>query len=42
MFRQELKNRKGKVLKNKLNFSHSALFHMKTRVCLKYVVNDCL
>ena len=24
----------------KLNFSRSALFHMKTRVCLKYFVND--
>ena len=30
--------------KQKLNFSHSALFHMKTRVCLRYFVNenDCL
>ena len=27
--------------KVKLNFSSSALFHMKTRVCLKYFVNDC-
>ena len=27
--------------KQKLNFSHSALFHMKTRVSLKYFVNDC-
>ena len=27
--------------KQKLNFSHSVLFHMKTRVCLKYFVNDC-
>ena len=24
-----------------LNFSISALFHMKTRVCLKYLVNNC-
>ena len=24
-----------------LNFSSSVLFHMKTRVCLKYFVNDC-
>ena len=28
--------------KQKLNFTHSALFHMKTRVVLKYFVNDCL
>ena len=27
--------------KKKLNFSLSALFHMKTRVCLKYFVRDC-
>ena len=27
--------------KQKLNFSCSALFHMKTRVSLKYFVNDC-
>ena len=27
--------------KYKLDFSRSALFHMKTRVCLKYFVNDC-
>ena len=27
--------------KQKLNFSHSALFYIKTRVCLKYFVNDC-
>ena len=27
--------------KQKLNFSRSALFHMKTRVSLKYFVNDC-
>ena len=26
--------------KQKLNFSRSELFHMKTRVCLKYFVND--
>ena len=28
------KNRNG-------TFFRSALFHMKTRVCLKYFVNDC-
>ena len=28
--------------KQKSNFSGSALFHMKNRVCLKYFVNDCL
>ena len=27
--------------KQKLNFYLSALFHMKTRVSLKYFVNDC-
>ena len=27
--------------KQKLNFSRSALFHMKTGVCLKYFDNDC-
>ena len=27
--------------KSKLNFSSSAIFHMKTRVSLKYFVNDC-
>ena len=27
--------------KEKLNFSHSALFHMKTRNCLKYFVRGC-
>ena len=26
--------------KQKLNISRSALFYMKTRVCLKYFVND--
>ena len=26
----------------KLNFSRSALFHMKIRVSLKYFVNDCM
>ena len=32
-----------KPLKNrKLNFSCSALFHMKTRVCFKYFVHDCI
>ena len=32
----------GKTLeKQKLNFSRSALFHMKTGVSLKYFVNDC-
>ena len=28
--------------KQKLNFSSSALFHMKTRVTLKYLLNDYL
>ena len=28
--------------KQKLNFSCSVLFHMKTRVSLKYFVNDCV
>ena len=28
--------------KQKLNFPRSARFHMKTRVCPKYFVNDCL
>ena len=28
--------------KEKLNFSHSALFHMKSRVYLKYFVNVCV
>ena len=27
--------------KQKLSFSRSALFYIKTRVCLKYIVNDC-
>ena len=27
--------------KQKLNFPRSALFHMNTRVCLKYLGNDC-
>ena len=27
--------------KKKLNFSRSALFHIKTRVSLKYFVNGC-
>ena len=27
--------------KQKLNFSRGALFHMKTRVRLKYFVGDC-
>ena len=26
--------------KQKSNFSRNAIFHMKTRVCLKYFVND--
>ena len=30
------------LLKIRLDFSRSALFHMKTRVYLKYFVNDCL
>ena len=28
-------------LKQKLNFSRNALFHMKTRVSVKYFVNSC-
>ena len=35
-------NTSKKLLKKKLNFSRSPLFHMKTRVCLKFFVNDCL
>ena len=27
--------------KQNLNLSYSALFHVKTTVCLKYFVNDC-
>ena len=27
--------------KQQLNFSRSTVFHMKTRVCLKYFVKDC-
>ena len=27
--------------KQKLNFSRIALFHIKTRLSLKYFVNDC-
>ena len=27
--------------KQKLNFSRNALLHVKTRVTLKYFVNDC-
>ena len=27
--------------KRKLKFFRRALFHMKTKVCLKYFVNDC-
>ena len=30
------------LAKKKLNFSRSALFHMKTKVCLKQFVHDCL
>ena len=26
----------------KLNFSRSALFHIETKVCVKYFVHDCL
>ena len=29
------------VEKKKLNFSRNTLFHIKTRVCLKYFVNGC-
>ena len=32
---------KNLLKKQKFNFSGSAQFHMKTRVCLKYFVNDC-
>ena len=32
---------KNFLKKQKLNFSRSGLFHMKTRVCLKYSENDC-
>ena len=31
---------KKPLKKQKLNFSRSALFHLKTRVSLKYFVND--
>ena len=31
-----------KFEKQKLNFSPSALFHMKTRVCLKHFLHDCI
>ena len=27
--------------KQKVNFSGSALFHLKARACVKYFVNDC-
>ena len=42
-----LSNRKLSILrkkfeKQKLNFSPSALFHMKTRVCLKHFLHDCI
>ena len=33
--------RKKTLEKQILNFSRSALFHMKTRVSLTYFVNDC-
>ena len=33
-------NTRKKILKNRLNFSRSAQFHTKTRVSLKYPVND--
>ena len=32
---------KKTLQKRKLNFSRGALFHMKTRVNLKYFVRDC-
>ena len=38
---QNFVNTSEKFLKNKLNFSRSALFQIKTRVSLKYFVNDC-
>ena len=28
--------------KQKSNFPHTAVFHMKTKASLKYFVNDCL
>ena len=27
--------------KQKLNFSHTTLFYMQSKICLKYFVNDC-
>ena len=30
------------IEKQKLNFSRSVLFYMKTRVILKHFVNDCI
>ena len=37
-----VKTSKKNPEKQKLNFSRSALYHMKTRVGLKYFVHDCL
>ena len=37
-----LKQLKKTHEKQKLNFSSSALFHMKSKVSLKYFVNNCL
>ena len=33
---------KWKFCPQKLNFTGSALFHIKTRICLKYFLNDFL
>ena len=30
------------IVKQKLSFSCSELFHIKTKACPKYFVNDCL
>ena len=29
------------IIKHLLNVFRSALFHTKTRICLKYFINDC-
>ena len=41
IFLQKSKHQQNPLEKQKLNFSRSALFHRKTRVSLKYFVNDC-
>ena len=38
----EMKIFSALVIKQNLTFSRSALFHIKTIVCLEYFVNDCL